>query len=339
MADPSQLSKAVNVIQGMPEFKGCQIGFQGVYGAGGPVSRSLFDGLTPMVNYGKIIVIIEELHVSDPATIKDTRQWANAGSSPSGAANPVIVDNKSRLGPELVGAGLTCGLTVVAAVGVFGSAAAEVPSAGTSTFLLVVSWTGMVTAGIECANSLTRLGVISYDPKGDQLQQLDNNKIYSYSMLAVDALNVASGLASLPAGAKNLYAIIARQRGFAARGLTEASLRQMNQVQRAKVIGELVQEASKTPEGLEAIMQAAREAQVGAKSIQRGTLSVRNATKMTSVIADETMKRLSRSLLSVLSVPAGTGVSAMPSSAVGGAATGSVNFIVNLIDAAGGTSI
>ena len=62
------------------------------------------------------------------------------------ASPPPFTANRSRLGPELVGAGLNCGLTVVAAVGVFGGAAAEVPSGGTSTFLVVMAWTVMGTS-------------------------------------------------------------------------------------------------------------------------------------------------------------------------------------------------
>jgi hypothetical protein len=334
MADPALLERMVQAIQSFPEFKGCRIGYQGVYAGGAPVSRSLFDGETPTLNYGRIIVVVEELVVADAAVNQDTARWALAGTSPVGSPNPIIVENRSRLAPELLGAGLTCGLTVVAAVGVFGSAAAEVPTAGASTFLLVASWTGMITAGIECANSLTRLGVIAYDPSGSQLEALDNNKIYSVTMLVVDGLNVASGVASLPAGLKNLYAILARQRTFAARGLTEAMLRQMNAAERAKVISELVAEAARTPEGLKAVITAAREAEVGAASIQRAaSLSVRNAARMVGVIKDETLRRLSRTLISVISVPLGVGVSASPASSVGGAASGSVNYIINCIEA------
>jgi hypothetical protein len=252
--------------------------------------------------------------------------------------NPVVIENRSKLGPELVGAGLTCGLTIVSAIGVASSAAAEVPSAGTSTFLLVASWTGMVTSGVECLNSLTRIGVIAYDPTGSELQSLDENKLYSTTMLIVDGLNVASGVAGLPAGARNLYAILLRQRRFAAQGLTEAALRQMNQAGRAKVIAELVKDATRTPEGLQAVIVASREAGVGAKSLQSATLSVRNATRMVGVISNETAKRLSRTLMSVLSAPAGAAGSASPSRLVGGAASGSLNYIINLVSDLSGTA-
>jgi hypothetical protein len=226
-------------------------------------------------------------------------------------------------------------MTVVAGVGVFGGAAAEVPSGGSSTFLLVAAWTGMLSSGAECANGLVRLGLIARHPHGSQLEALDNNKIYAVSVFMVDAIGQAAGIATLPAGIKNLYAILLRQHSFAAKRLSEEALRQMNRVQRAKVISELVADATRTPEGLEAVVAAAREAGVGAKSIQGAELSVRNATRMTGVIAEETVKRLHRTVASVLSVPIGFGISAMPASIVGGAASGSVNYIVNLIDTGG----
>jgi hypothetical protein len=50
MADPAVLTRIVNRIQSIPELKGCRIGFQGVYGIGGPVSKSLFGGNAPSVN-------------------------------------------------------------------------------------------------------------------------------------------------------------------------------------------------------------------------------------------------------------------------------------------------
>lgn len=332
MADPAQLGKAVQAIQSMPEFKGCRIGYQGIYGGGGPVSRSLFPGETPALNYGRVIVVIEELVDFDPLDNANTSQWALTGTSPSGAPNPVIVENRSKLGPELIGMGFTCGLTVVAAVGVFGGAAAEVPSGGMSTFVVVASWTAMFTQGIECVNSLARLGVIAYDPAGSELEALDNIKWYSVTMLLVDAVNVVSGIATLPAALKNLWAILARQRSFAVKALSEAALRQMNAAQRAKVISELIVEATRTPEGLQAVINASREAELGAASIQRASLSVRNATRMTGVIADETVKRLKLTLLSIFSVPVGSAVSSSPARWVGGAASGSLNYIINCID-------
>jgi hypothetical protein len=331
MADPALLRRLVDGIQSMAEIRGCRIGYHGIYGTGAPVSRSLFEGHTPTLNYGRVMIVIEELVVIDARENADTSRWALAGASPAGAPNPILIENRSKLGPELLGAGLACGLATVSAVGVVGSAAAEVPSGGSSTFLLVASWAGMITAGAQCVNSLARLGVIGFDPAGSQLHALDSHKLYSVTMFVVDGIGVASGIAGLPAGLKNLWAILVRRSSFATRGLSEAAFRQMNRNERAKVISELVAEATRTPEGLQAVIAAARQAGVGAASMQRTSLSVRNATRMASAIADETAKRLSRTLLSVLSIPAGIAASAGSPHLVG-SASGSVNYIINCID-------
>jgi len=334
MADPALLNRLVREIQSMPEFAGCVVGYQGCYGAGGPLSKILYDGDVPSINYSRVAIVIEELEVEDSTTNADTERWAKAGQSPPNVANPKVVENKSKLGSELLGAGLTCGLTVVAAAGVIGSAAAEVPSGGTSTFVLVASWTGMITSGLECANSLFRLGIIAGDPEGSQLQALDSNQVYQVTALIVDALNIASGIASLPSGAKSLGTLL-KQRA-AAKGFTEETLKTMSRGERAKVISELMDDVKRESGGMDRIIAASGEVGVGRATLQRiqgGSLSVRNATRMASVIADETVKRLNRNLLSVLSTPIGMAGSASPSDVVGGAASGSMNYIINLVDA------
>jgi hypothetical protein len=279
------------------------------------------------------MVVIEECETVDPAVLQDDEFWADRPSgSPEKALNPIIVTNRSRIGPELRGAGLTCGLTIVAAIGVFGGAAAEVPSGGASTFLIIAAWTGMVTQGIECANSLVRIGAIATDPDANTLQQWDSNNAYTTVLLITDAVNMASNLASLPFAARNLWAILARQRSFIARGITLEMLRNMNRAQRMELIGEIVAEASRTPEGRAALIQAARDAEIGAQSIQRAaSLSVRHAQTMVRIVSEETIRRLNSTLLGVVSAMAGTVVSGMPYSMVG-SASGSVNWIINVID-------
>src|SRR5262249_6531977 len=149
--------------------------------------------------------------------------------------------------------------------------------------------------------------------------------------LIVDAIGIASGLASLPAGARNLWAVIARQRSFAARGLSLEALKAMNRAERLRVVGEIVEEASRTPEGRAALIAAAREAGIGARSIQSTTgLSVRHADTMRRIVSAETVRRLTSSLRDVLGTVAGVGASATPSSATG-SASGSVNFVINLV--------
>ena len=317
----------VRAINSIDELNGCIIGFQG-----NNSSRVLDPGLTTSLNFGRCCIIIEEIETADAGLTADTQRFADlAEGLPDGHQQPNIVTNRSRMGLEFVGAGLSCGLTVVSAVGVLGGVAAEIPSGGTSTFLVVAGWVGLTTAGLQCLNGLVRVGMVVSNPDGNSLQQLDSNTLYSGTTVVVDALGLASGVASLPAAGRNLWAILARQRSFAARGLSETALRQMNRAERLRVIGEVVEEASRTPEGRDAIIAAARRVGVGSQSIQSTSgLSVRNAARMAGVISAETTRRLHATVLSAISVPAGGVVSALPSSVVGNA-SGSVNWVINIV--------
>ena len=241
--------------------------------------------------------------------------------------------NRSRLGPELVGAGLSCGLTVVSALGVLGGAAAEAPTAGTSTFLIVASWTGLTMSAIQYANGLVRIAAIAGAPDGNSLQHWDANEVYANAILVVDAIGVVTSVASLPSQVRNLYAVIVRQRAFLARGLTFDALRRMNRMGRLRAIQEVFEEAARTPEGRAALSRAAREAGRGAGSLQRGTgLSVRGANTLVRVISEETVRRLNSSLRDLIGGVGGLIASATPSRYTG-SASGSLNFVINLIDA------
>ena len=112
-------------------------------------------------------------------------------------------ESKPNIG-RAYGAGLNCTLAVISAVGVLGSAAAEVPSAGTSTFVMVIAWTGVVASGVQCVNAITRSYQALMNPESESLSRWDDSSIYSSSMLVVDALGVASALTSLPRSVTNL---------------------------------------------------------------------------------------------------------------------------------------
>jgi hypothetical protein len=329
-----QLNRIVAVIYREKELHGCIVGMH----ADGQ-STVVSEGLSPSINFGRVAVIIEMLEENSQLVNQDTRKWADAsGGSPEGTPNPIIL-NKSVWGREAVGAGLSCGFAVVAAVGVAGSVAAEVPTAGTSTFLLVASWAGLVTAGIQCVNGVVRVGAIIANPDGNSLQRADENSVYKYSMLLVDAIGVASGIAGLGAAGKNLWAVMARQRSFAARNLTEEALKNMNRAERARVIREVLEEASQTAEGKRAIMDVAKAVSIAEKTLAReGSLSVRNASAMVKIIGEETTKRLHGNLVGIFGTLAGTAASASPGEYTG-SASGSVNWLINLVDLGKGQSI
>lgn len=328
MISEQLLREMVRRIHAFPDLNGCRVGLYGNYQC-----RVLHPGYNVGPNSERVLVIIEEVETDDPTVLRDLRQWATAqGGSPAGAPNPLVVTNRSRLGPELAGAGISCGLTAVAFFGVAGGVAAEVPTGGAATFLVVAAWTGFVTQSIQCANGLARIMEIRISPESDSLEQWDHNNFYKYFMLIVDGAGVTTGVASLPFAMRNLWAVLSRQRSFAACGLSLDRLKAMNRAQRLQAIQEVVGEASRTPEGRDALMLAARESGVGAKSIQSTVgLSVRNADRMVNVVRDETIRRLKGSLAEIGGSIGGFGASAMPSRLVG-SASGSVSWLINVID-------
>src|SRR5579863_5019321 len=229
MLTSQQRQKIVEAVYSVPELYGVQIGYYG-----DSMCSSLAEGMTPSLNYGLRAVIIEE---APAETISTTPQELPTPS-------PTFISNRSHAGTELLGAGLSCTFAVISGVGVLGSAAAEVPSAGTSTFVLVVAWAGFVTSSVQCLNGIARVTAIAANPDGNTLQQWDSNKIYTSSILIVDLIGVASGLASLPQATRNLLAVLERRGGLA----TTQVLSQMNRAERAAAIQEAVRQASRSPE-------------------------------------------------------------------------------------------
>jgi hypothetical protein len=172
-------------------------------------------------------------------------------------------------------------------------------------------------------------------PDDNSLERWDKNEWYSGAMLIVDAVGVVSGVAALPSGIRNLWMVLARQKRFLARGLSWESLKAMNRAQRLMVIAEVFEDASRTPDGRAALVQAARKAEVGARTFQHAAgLSVRNADKLRGIISAETTRRLTASLRDAIGNMVGVAASGTPSSLTG-SASGSVNYVINLVASGG----
>jgi hypothetical protein len=320
------LKKVVWQIHSFPELAGCVVGYYGDRGC-----RTIGYPSCVSPNSENIAVVIEEVIL--------------VGSGAAGAAQsssrpvpvpppvPAAVTNRSRLGPELIGAGASCALTAISAVGVFGSVAAEVPTGGASTFLLVASWSGLLTGGIQCANGLVRVGAAVADLGGVTLEQWDRNKTYNMAILFVDAVGVVGGIASLPYAVRNLWAVVTRMKSLSRVNLSLEALQRMNRFDRFRTIARVFHEASRTPEGAQALVLAAREAKVGAKTFQQASrLSVNHSTTLVKIISKETVHRLHASLRDVFGGVAGLGLSASPSELTG-SGSGSINWVINLLDA------
>lgn len=335
MISETGLRQLVQLVHSEPELAGCIVVFYG-----NNECRVIGHPFCANPNSENVAVVIEELNLPDrrdgEAMLRASRVLSG---TPKGAATNPIIKNRSKIAPELIGAGASCGLAFVATLGVFAGVATEIPTGGASTFLTVASWAGFGTASIQCANGLVRVGAMFSDLDGDTLDSWDNgdgmgNVIYKYGILVVDAIGIASAVGSLPFAYKNLWAVIERQRAFVARGLSFEALKRMSRAERLKAIAQCLKDAGRSPEGAAALRKAASDAKIAAKTLEgaRGGLSVNHADTLRRIISDATAKRLSAGARDVIANVLGIGVSASPSDWTG-SGSGSLNWVVHLLDA------
>ena len=308
-----QLGAVVDAIHSQPELMGVMVGYYD-----GLMCSVADYGATVSLNYWEKAVIIEEIDESGQSVL--------VPSDPTDTVSPpAVITNRSRIWSEFAGAGLNCGFAVISGVGVVGSAAAEVPSGGSSTFLLVVAWTGLATSSVQCINGIVRTVEAARHPDSDSISRWDQNKVYTVSFLIVDAIGVGAGLASLGPNVKNLLAVLERRGGLA----SGEALAKMSRDARGKAIQAALQQARRNPESAKILDEALREA-LGGRVIRRVARNViiasRNAGQVSDIIADETARRLSRAIIDVVSSVDTPIASAMPSNWVG-SASGSVNAL------------
>ncbi|WP_342362175.1 hypothetical protein [Terrarubrum flagellatum] len=328
MIPKTTLDGMVRVVGTFPEFAGCRIVLYG-----NSKCASLHDGVVASTNYANVMVMIEEINVTDSVTNLDTLQWAGTpGGSPPNSPSPLVITNKSRLGAEFTGMGISCGLTIVSAGLLLAGGALTVPSGGAGIALFVAGWVGLAANAVQCGNAIARYTEASDHPDDNSLSLLDNDKSYQLVSLIVDGIGVVSAIASLPASVKNFMQLLKTQRSWAARGLTESGLKAMNRAERGQIVRELIEEASKTPDGKRALEEAIKDAKLNPKALAGGSGVSKPAAKalLRSVSAD-TLKRLHLAMISVGSGVAGPGVSALKSEWVG-SASGSVNWVIHVLD-------
>jgi hypothetical protein len=324
MIPENVLNQAVWRIHSVPDLAGCIVGYHG-----NGVCRTIGYPSCVTPNSENVAVIIEEVVLTTPvAAVSATAQPVVA--SPQARS---IVTNRSKIGAELAGTGASCGLTLMSAAGVVAGVAGEVPTGGMSTILLVASWSGLMMGAVQCGNGLVRVGAALADLDGDTLDRWDRNSGYSTIILIVDAIGVAGSLASLPFAVRNAWAVVTRLKALKGLDLSMEALRRLNRTERFKLIARLFNEASRIPEGAHALVDAAREVHIGARVFQRAsTLSVNHSATLVKIIRDATVKRLHWSLLEVFAGVAGNVLSATPAELTG-SGSGSINWVINLIDA------
>jgi hypothetical protein len=322
MIPEDALKKIVWQIHSLPDLAGCAVGY---YGDG--MCRTIGYPSCVTLNSQNVAVVIEEVETPRPIEVKSTTPVVAPPQAKATATN------RSKIGAELVGAGAACGMLLVSAAGTVGGAALEIPTGGASTVLLVAGWFGMGASIIQCGNGLIRVGAAIADLDGDTLERWDRNTGYTTTILIVDAIGVAGTLASLPFAIRNMWATVTRMRGLSGMDLSIEALRRLNRTERFQVISRLFLDASKTPEGAKALVEAAREASIGARVFQRTSeLSVRHSQTLVRIVREETIHRLHWSILNIFNSVAGVAVSGTPASLTG-SGSGSVNWLIHVIDA------
>ena len=315
-------------IHSFPEFAGCPIGYQGE-----GQSRTLYEGSSHSPNSSRIAFAIEFIEESNPAYVDEIKRLAEApGLMPPGGSEPALLRNRSKVWGELGGTLVSCGATVVSGLGIFGSVAAEVPTAGASTILLVASWTGFITGGVQCLNGAVRTGQAVFNPEGTEIDYWDNDPYYKDFFQKVDYMSLGSGAVGTGYALRNLTAVVARQNALLARNLDLKSLGRLGKHERMKIIKEMVEEAGKTPEGRAALEAAAKEIGVKDYALRGTTLSSKHAFKMTKVVTAETTKRLNASLGELIAQAVSVTANAMPSSITGSSSGTLNNWIVHVME-------
>jgi len=147
-------------------------------------------------------------------------------------------------------------MAVISGAGVVGGAAAEVPSAGTSTILVIAAWTGFVTSGLQCLNGIVRVSEAVQNPDDNSLQAWDSNVVYSYATNIVDALGVVSGGVAVAGSVRGVLRVL-QSRGAL---VTAEELSRMSAASRTRAIRDAVSRVGRSQEGRRELREAMRAA-------------------------------------------------------------------------------
>ena len=332
--DQQSIDRIVAAIHATPGLRGVSIGYYGRDSC-----MMLHQGNPRAANYGRVQVIVELVRPTGASAVGNVPEQPTVHASNSSHPPPRVA-NGSRVGAELAGAGVSCGLTVLAGIGVAGGVAAEGVSAGTSTFLVVMAWGGMITSGAACANGLVRSYQAVFNSENDSLARWDENEVYTWTFVIVDAAGLATGAGAAGAlGRASLAAL--RARG----GLASAqTLSNMTRAQRVAAVGEAVRRSADSPAGREALESALRSDGLSASRATRAAANEwimrggRNAVTNSgnaarvvggarSVLTERSAMLLAAAVKEAFYTSLAAGGSALPGDDIG-AASGVVNTVI-----------
>ncbi len=328
MISKQVLTKMVQAIHNTDGLYGCVIGFHG-----NGQSTTLHKGIPGSVAMQLgVIAIIDEVKIPrDKLPVADQPK----ATYEEKVRAPTVVTNNSRVGAELIGAGLSCVFFAVSAVGVFAGAAAAPVTGGASTAVSVLAWTGFLTGGAQCINGLVRAGVAIAKPDENTLQQWDANKFYEVGGLIVDGIGVVSGLAQLAKSFPKFIAALQSRGGL----VSAEAFGKMDSLARKKAIQDAMKKAASTPEGKKALIDGLSEAGLSAKAItaaaakgtkgvQKGPTILGNTNRIISAVAAKSLTAELKGIALGILQPT---INAVPAKYVG-SYSGSVNWVlVNLV--------
>jgi len=319
------LARLVVAIHDQRELKGCIIGLHAEQ-----QSRLLHTGNARYRNYGRVIVIIE---MTPPRALN----WRipTAVDKPVEISHPPeYVTNRSKLAPELIGAGLSCGLAVFSTAGAVAATGATASTVGATMPIMVASWVGAVTASIQCVNGLTRASEVIWHPEDNSLQRWDDNTLYTRAILLVDGVGVLASVVSLAPAVRGVFDVLAQHSGH----FTVEQIMRMTKAQRLAATKQAVERTLKLPGGREALKRAMQASGLrpgkAEKLIVHGAVKAdKTATLINAarpLMRREAFLRLVGSIRNLLSTKwpelAGIAASATPANLTG-SASGSVNAL------------
>ena len=320
MISQYELYKIKDATYKIPDFNGCRMIYNGKL-----QSTLITRGIPNSKNYN-IIIIIEEFH--EPLHFDTPVSSSKSASIPP----PTQQLNRTRAGAELAGAGLSCTLAVASGFAVFGSAAAAVPTGGTSIFVTAVAWTGLVTSGLQCINGAVRTYEAYSNPESSSLEQWDSNFWYDNTFKIIDGLGIISGVASIGVAAKTVKAMLTLKGGLP----SESVLSAMTNAQRVAAFREAVRRVSQNPSNAAEFSNLLKGMRPGlAKKILKDNAVIIRRTA--AEISKEATKALSKNIYEIFVNSSGLFANTLDKESVGSSSgllhTGyeqTTNYIINI---------
>lgn len=170
MLSDKQKSQLEDAVDGIPEFRGSELG---IFANGRYECLRESDHVTGL----RTVIVLEEA----------TRRAAGV-SATTGQSAAVTQSPARRFGPELLGAGISCLGTVLSGVAVGAEVLSTPLTAGSSAGLLLVTVPVMSASSLQCGLSLGRVSNSLFAPENNQ--NLDSSEWFNRTSAVLDAISL-----------------------------------------------------------------------------------------------------------------------------------------------------